>query len=278
MKKSAIAVAAVMAAATGAAHATMLNWQLDPDGAAGPAGRVTVSEYLDIGNSISYVSSAAPSGGGFTFSENGAALFTGHDAASFGSFNGQLTSTYMINGTGQLGGNISYSGGTINVYSGPAGQYSTATGTYGANSGTLIGTFGVTGGNGMIDLSGQPNGMQTLQIVARNLAQGYWFDTAGMDLSTSPSGAVLGLVTTNASRLSNPNSTAQAALGPTVLTNCLPGQTGGACTGVGSFFLSNNGQFRLDVAAIPEPSTSALLLGGVAMLGFIAFRRGRKQA
>lgn len=275
-----VAISAAFAAAP--AHAFLENWFIDADGA-GAGGRDQISEYLDIVGP-SYVATTVPNGvGQFAFVEDGAVVSSTHDGgAVYTNVSAQLAAVFDITGVGTLGGQVLYTGGTISVYSNAPGSFATAAGNYGADTGTLIGTFSPITGGGAIDPTGIPNGVQTISAAATFLAPGYWFDPNGVtDLSTlvgGPTPTVFGFATTNASRVANATplviSEIVAGLGGVAgYTNpgCLPGQVTAACaTGAGSFVISNNGQFRLQV---PEPSGVAL--GGLAFVlaGLFARRR-----
>ena len=228
-----------------------------------------------------------PIGNNFTFTEWGAFAATGRDSLlGFPGFTGQVTALFNVSGSGNLGGSVMYApGGTVRIWSSPTVTFGTATGTCGADQGTLIATLQIAGGGGAISTAGIPNGTQTIIASVQSMAPGYWFSGAGQDLSTlAGDGLLLGFGTTNASYASNPNSLIASEFLPlfpagTTFTNCLPGQTsasGPPCTGTtgqGSFIISNNGQFRLQV--IPEPSTYALLGAGLLVLGY-KVRRGSR--
>lgn len=285
MWKKLLTVAAMGTAfAAAPAHAFLLNWTLDPDGAGGPAGGTLINEFLDIVGP-SYVETTVPNmAGQFTFNEFGAVVVQGHDGGapiSFAPNSGALAALFDISGNATLGGAVNYTGGTISVYSNVPSTFSSTDGIYGANTGTLIGTFSPTTGTGLIDPTGIPNGLQTISAMATFLAPGYFFDGA-TDLSTlTGSGLVFGFATTNASYVVQPSANAVSELvgeggtsGP--FTNCLPGQVVGdsaVCTGLtgaGSFIISNNGQYRLQV---PEPGSLALV--GLSILVLGAFTRRR---
>jgi len=274
-----VAVSAAFAAAP--AHAFLENWYIDADGA-GAGGRDLISEYLDIVGP-SYVATTIPVAGNFAFVEEGAVVSSQHDGGTpYTNLNAQLAALFDITGVGTLGGAVLYTGGTISVYSNAPGSFATAAGDYGANTGTLIGTFSPITGGGAIDPTGIPNGVQTISAAATFLAPGYWFHPDGVtDLSTlvgGPTPTVFGFATTNASRVANASALVISEIvgglaGVAGYTNpgCLPGQITAACaTGAGSFVISNNGQFRLQV---PEPSGVAL--GGLAFVlaGLFARRR-----
>lgn len=283
MLRQLLTTAAVSTAlASAPAHAFLLNWQLDPDGAAGTATKTTISEFLDIVGP-SYVQTTVPNQTGqFTFNEWGAMYSPGHDGLpGYDGFSGMLSALFTTTGNATLGGQINYTGGIFNVYTATPSTYATSAGIYGSDTGTLIGTFSVFGGGGLIDPTGLPNGMQSLYAIATSLAAGYWFDSAGNDLATMLSQGALefGFATTNASRIANPTTLGISEIvnqyaGDATFTNCLPGEAPSLgnpdCTGNGEFMISNNGQYRLQV---PEPGTLALM--GLGLLG-LGFRRRQK--
>jgi hypothetical protein len=283
--------------ASSASGQFLANWRFDPDGPGGPAGQTVITQFLDIVGP-SYVNTTTPVAGAFTFQERGAVNISGHDGGSpiAGMPPQQVSALLNITGSGTLGGTILFnSGGTIQVWSQtvpPGTAFGTTSGNpaiiYGANDGTLIASFttfcpvpSIQTCGGTIDPAGIPNGTETLTARATFLAPGYFFSSAGVDLSTI-TGSVFGFTSTNAS-VTAPSPEVLAEIvnkfgGDATFTNCLPGQTngalnpGGTCTGTngqGEFVVGNNGQERLQ---IPEPATIALL--GAGLVG-LALRRRR---
>jgi len=266
---TAAAIGTAFAAAPAQATLYYNNWQFDPDGALGAASKVTVAEYIDIAGP-SYVQTSVPTLGGFSFNEWGAMYVGGHDGLgplSFPGFTGNVTALFTTSGNATLGGSISYTGGTFNIYSATPGQYGTTNGYLGADQGTLIGSFNVVGGDGTIDTSGIPNGMQTIIAQSTSLLAGYFFAPDGTDLSTLIN-PTFGFATVNASRLLDAPALVISEIvneyaGDSSFTNCLPGEAKVGCDGTGEFMIGNGGQFR-----IPEPGTLALLGAGLLGLGF----------
>lgn len=268
---SAAAVSLAISAAP--ANAFLLNWKFGFDGTGNIATATTINEFLDVvGPSV--ITTTVPNGAGnYTFTENGAVNVVGHDGGV--PFTGTTQIAALLNpitGNANLGGAITYTGGTIDVYFNGSQTFATAAGTYGVNPGasTLIGTFTPVTGSGLVDLTGIPNGQQTISATASFLAPGFWWNSTGTDLSTLlATNPVFGFATTNASFVNPATALVVSELGGGSVTNCLPGQ-GGACGGVGNFEISNNGQFRL--SQVPEPGTLALF--GIAMVG-LGFARRR---
>ena len=269
------------------AHADFLtNWYFQPDGTAGT--QTQINEFLDIVGP-SYVQTTVPVAGAFTFNEYGAVGSPGHDgfAPYAGNFlsNSEITALFTLQGSGTLGGSITFTGGAINIYSDVGNKdFSTATAPgviYGADNGTLIGTFDVEYGGGAIDPTGIPNGTETLAARALFLATGYWLGPDGTtDLSglAGPTSPLFGFTTTNASRLISTSDSVKSDIvgafgGNATYTDpgCLPGELTASCTtGAGAFVISNNGQERL---TIPEPGSLALFGLSVFLLGAFARRR-----
>jgi hypothetical protein len=255
------------------ANAFMLDWKLGFDGT-GLGTAVTVNEFLDVvGPSI--ITTSVPVGGTFSFSEHGAVNVVGHDGGVPFGGSTQIAAVLNITGTATLGGVISYTGGTIDVFFNPTRTFATAgNGTYGVDpaGSILIGTFSPVIGNGLIDTAGIPNGQQTISAEATMLKAGFWFDSTGIDLSTLlDAHPTFGFATTNASFVNPAPTLVTNELGGGSVTNCLPGQLTGVCTGSGNFEISNNGQFRLN--AVPEPSSLLLIAAAVISFGFVRRRR-----
>jgi hypothetical protein len=214
------------------ASAYMLNWGFDPDG--GGDTIITIGEYLDL-TGTAHITNDLNTG---TFSETGNFSVFSHDSIIFPVIPA-VTAVLSASGTLAPGAfAFNASSNALMVY---------------ANDSTLIGAFDMLSGGGELTGSYGPNGWITANFVANSLASGYWFDDAGNDLSlwtlseNSPI-LTLGLATTNA----------------TVLQSPAPISVDGNLV---DFYVSNNGQFRLDV--IPEPATMFLFGAGlICIAGF----------
>lgn len=274
---------AVALAFAGTAHAgvVMNNWVFNPVGG-GYATGYQVEEYLDV-NGNSFIQLNKTEGDpNFTFTEH--AVFNIVQADSKAQLfpllypGGNITATFVGNGTGKLGEAFTFTGGSIKIYQNPVNnQYGTSNGTYGADLGNLIAEFEVlAGGGGEVDASGNPISNGNVSVYAKampgDLASGYWFRGNGDDLANEN---VLSFAFTNANPVSTPNATLvnEVACG-------FAGFTGAGCNGSpyanapGSyFFVSNNGQFKL--SEVPEPASLALF--GIAMLGVGVATRKRAR-
>ncbi|MEN3278309.1 MAG: hypothetical protein V7631_4099, partial [Massilia sp.] len=133
----------------------------------------------------------------------------------------------------------------------------------------------LAGGGGRVDASGSPvnNGQVTVHARATSMDAGYFFRGNGDDLSME---SILAFAFTNANTVGEPTN----RLVDEVACQ-YAGYTGAGCNGgsfsntPGSFFVSNNGQFKL--AEVPEPGSLALF--GIAMLGAgVVSRKRAKKA
>jgi hypothetical protein len=282
LKKLACAAAVAMTVAGGANASSVMNdWVFNPTGG-GYAGGQQINEYLDV-NGNAFIQINPTGGSSFSFAEH--AVFNISQADSNGKLfpvtfpGGNITATFQANGTGNFNGAFSFSGGTVRLYQNPtSGQYGSTAGYYGANLGEEIATFTVlAGGGGMVDASGSPvnNGQVTVLAKAAvgGLDAGYFFRENGADLSQE---SVLAFAFTNANTVGSPTDRLVSEVA------CqFAGYNGNGCNGSqfqntgGSFFVSNNGQFKL--AEVPEPGSLALF--GIAMLGAgVVSRKRAKKA
>jgi hypothetical protein len=282
LTKLACATAVAMSFAGGANAATVLNnWVFNPTGG-GYAGGQRINEYLDV-NGNAFIQLNGTGGTSFSFTEHG--VFNISQADSNGKLfpvtypTGNITATFVANGSGNFGGGFTFSGGTIRMYQNPTpGQYGTTAGTYGADLGNMIAEFSVmAGGGGQVDASGNPISNGQVTVLARAeagmLDAGYFFRENGKDLSTE---AIMAFAFTNANTLENPDATLVSEVA------CdFSGFTGAGCNGSAyantpgrNLFISDNGQFKL--GEVPEPGSLALF--GIAMLGagFAARKRATK--
>ena len=283
LKKLASAAALTMAFAATANASTVINdWQLNPQGT-GLAGSSVINESLDV-NGNAFIAITATSASTFNFTEHAVFAITGKDGgASLGSYQNNLTATFVANGSGTFAGGFTFTGGTINIYSSSTNVYATATtnGVYGANTGTLIASFTVmAGGGGQVDGSGNPVANGQVSVFAQaltpgGLTPGYFFNSAGSDLSGQD---IMAFAFTGANPIGSPSSTLVKEVACEFAGYTGPGCTSGSYSNVpGQYvFVGNNGQFKL--AEAPEPGSLALF--GIAILGagVVSRKRASKAA
>lgn len=263
----------VFASSTSAAY---LNYWFDPTGSGTLANAVNVNEYLDYTGSV-YAQNTYTSDTGFDLSQYGYAKITGHDGLpnTPGSSaeilnNAQIFASYSGGGNGDLSTNaISFTDGTINLF------------TPGFD-GTNIASFNITGGGGVINDLGAPNGSSTLNAVATSILAGYFFvndnGALGQDLSQLVSGGevVFGFATSNLSLVAD--NTVPAV--HDILDSAFPEVAFVQNTQDGNGRYTNltsasNGQWRMEVdsAEVPEPGILSLVGLAFLLMGVMARRQ-----
>lgn len=278
LKKLTAATAVALAMASNAhADAVLNNWVFNPVGT-GFAGGQVVNEYLDI-NGNAFINLTSTGGTSFSFTEH--AAFNLVQADSNGQLfpinypGGNITATFVANGTGNFSGAFQFTGGTIRLYQNPVNnQFATTAGIYGANLGTQIAEFDVLpGGGGFVDASGNPTGNGQVTVFAKaaagDLTPGYFFRGTGEDLSAE---SILSFAFTNANTIGDPTATTVNELACEFAGYCSPDNAGNVSGE--HLYIGSNGQLKL--AEVPEPGSLALL--GIAILGAGVASRKRKQA
>ncbi|AUL99617.1 flocculation-associated PEP-CTERM protein PepA [Pseudothauera hydrothermalis] len=270
-------VASGLAMSSAAQSAVLTNWYLDADGA-GAGSATHITSFLDIVGGA-YVTLTPTGGLNFDFEEWGAVRSTTHDFGLDYAANQTaiLTALFEASGSGTFGGAATFTSGTLYLYSTPVGQWGSTIGTYGVD-GMPIATFEIVGGGLQVNPDGTPTANGQIELTARatSMQSGYFFFDAGLtqdmaDLVSDPEGLLMGFATVNANQI--PNGQLNTTFANEIFQySGLPG-TWVNNPALGSFFVSNNGQFRLSV---PEPGTVALI--GIGLLGLGLVRRQKAVA
>jgi len=251
---SAAVATSLFAVAATASATTLSNWYVDSDGSGTTSSKVLVPDWLNFDGS-SLIQNTFSSASTFSFKE--VAIFnvtsTGIDPSV--GLNPQITAKFSAEGTGVVGGNLTFSSGTLDLYSGS----------------TKFGVLDLLGGTVALIAGGYvPNGIFTLGFKASSLDTGYLFDPAQNDLKAvvdDPKGLLFGYAASNAQE--RVGKTANAPL-VTYFTDIFGAPVSTVDDGVKTLYIGNGGQYSME---IPEPSILSLL--GLALFG-VGFTTRRK--
>jgi hypothetical protein len=257
---------------TGSASAYgLFDWKIDFEGTSGANG-VVIGEFIDI-ISPNFVDTAVnTSNNTFTFSNHGAVKAVSHDGGAALSSDYELTGVYSFTGSGNLNtGLVTFFDGTFNLYVDADLDYASDIGIYGANNGTPIASFNVITGQGGINASGLPNGTLSIIYEASMIKAGYFIMPDGFTDMSDSSVIMTAYTTTNASHIANLFGNLETELYE------LADYTGPAVSNTppDDFFLSSNGQFRIDVEVVPIPT--AIFLFGSGIIALLGLSRKRNK-
>jgi len=142
---------------------------------------------------------------------------------------------------------------------------------FGANDGLNIASFNLLSGTGTMDYGLiNPDGRTDLHWEAISLANGYWFDPSGNDMSQSGNvPLILAMTDSNNTVIRDPSNEAK---------NEFTEGTGFTWTAQGdednfTTFLSSNGSFAPAPSPVPEPATMLLL--GLGLIGIAGLSKNK---
>ena len=267
--RSTAVAAAMLAAVSTASVARAESVSLNPDGT-GAAGLPATGNAAPIdghGSGFVIVQPDPTSATQARFFETGAYELTQPDGVSrLGTHD--VTLTYSVFGSiDLLSGQLSFSSGIVNIYSDSQfnfGSISPASPIiYGANDGAPIASFSISAGGGLA------SGAVSLQAdaIVGTILPGYFYTASGIDviatqqlhltvqignsIDMAPSNAVVAEIVCKAAAFPG------------------PGCAGGSYANTPYYFVvSDHAQATL--SAVPEPSSGATALAGIALIGAIA--------
>lgn len=260
--KHGLSILAISVSAQSALAAS--DWQINPLGS-GAGGAATVST-LDVGG-VGFVQilPEAPTSALFSFIEHGAyQAFAPGGQLPFPDH--EITVTYSVSGTGSFTdpAAMRMSAGQIDIYSDATHDFGTMATNYGADNGTRIASFKLDDG-----YVANSDGLVIVNAtgVAGSFVQGYLFNAAGTDLATLANVRLqLGLF--------NQASAPDAAIMSGVVCGLAQACANGLPTlSPLAFTVQDRGS--VNISAVPEPESTAMLLAGLGLIATVTRRRRR---